>query len=83
MKLKSFIVTLLLFLPLLTEAQAPFVHPWQGKKVGFLGDSIWDPNAYTDVKKSWSFLSDWLDITPFVYAVSGNEWTHIRRQAQR
>lgn len=83
MKLKSFIVTLLLFLPLLTEAQAPFVHPWQGKKVGFLGDSIWDPNAYTDVKKSWSFLSDWLDITPFVYAVSGNEWTHIRRQAQQ
>ena len=83
MKLKSFIITLLLFLPLLSEAQAPFVHPWQGKKVGFLGDSIWDPNAYTDVKKTWSFLSDWLVITPYVYAVSGNEWTHIRSQAQQ
>lgn len=83
MKTKTVICCLLLCLSVALSAQAPLQHPWQGARVGFLGDSIWDPNAYTDVKKSWSFLSDWLGITPYVYAVSGNEWTHIRHQAQQ
>lgn len=83
MKTKSILITLLLGLSVIVQAQGVFQHPWQGKRVGFLGDSIWDPNAYTDVKKTWSFLSDWLQITPYVYAVSGNEWTHIRHQAQQ
>lgn len=29
-------------------------HPWQGKRVGYLGDSITDPNCYGDkIKKYW------------------------------
>ena len=32
-------------------------HPWQGKKVGYIGDSITDPNCYADnIKKYWDFL---------------------------
>ena len=82
-KTKTVLCCLVLCLTMGVSAQAPMQHPWQGARVGFLGDSIWDPNAYTDVKKSWSFLSDWLGITPYVYAVSGNEWTHIRRQVEQ
>ena len=83
MKSRFFFCSLLLCLAGALYAQAPMQHPWKGARVGFLGDSIWDPNAYTDVRKSWSFLSEWLGITPYVYAVSGNEWTHIRRQAEQ
>ena len=82
-KTKALLWCLLLCFAIGLKAQAPLQHPWQGAKVGFLGDSIWDPNAYTDVKKTWSFLSEWLGITPYVYAVSGNEWTHIRHQAEQ
>ena len=82
-KTKALLWCLLLCFTIGLKAQAPLQHPWQGAKVGFLGDSIWDPNAYTDVKKTWSFLSEWLGITPYVYAVSGNEWTHIRHQAEQ
>ena len=83
MKSRFVFFSLLLCLTVALNAQAPMQHPWKGARVGFLGDSIWDPNAYTDVRKSWSFLSEWLGITPYVYAVSGNEWTHIRRQAEQ
>ena len=39
-------------------------HPWQGKKVGYIGDSITDPNCYGDnIKKYWDFLKEWLGIT--------------------
>lgn len=82
-KTKAVLCCLMLCFTIGLFAQAPLQHPWKGARVGFLGDSIWDPNAYTDVKKSWSFLSDWLGITPYVYAVSGNEWTHIRRQVEQ
>ena len=82
-KTKSVLCCLVLCLTMGVSAHAQIQHPWQGARVGFLGDSIWDPHAYTDVKKSWSFLSDWLGITPYVYAVSGNEWTHIRHQVQQ
>lgn len=83
MRTKSIIVSLLLLLTLTMNAQMPMQHPWQGARVGFLGDSIWDPNSYTDVRKSWSFLSEWLGITPYVYAVSGHQWTNIRKQAEQ
>ncbi len=47
--------------------------PWQGKRVGYLGDSITDPNCYGDkIKKYWDFLQEWLGITPYVYGISGS-----------
>lgn len=59
-------------------------HPWQGKRVGYLGDSITDPNCYGDkIKKYWSFLEEWLGITPFVYGVSGRQWNDVPRQAEQ
>ena len=33
-------------------------HPWQGKKVGYIGDSITDPNCYGNkIKKYWDFCA--------------------------
>ncbi len=59
-------------------------HPWQGKRVGFLGDSMTDPrNNSKDVpKKYWSYMQEWLGITPYVYGVSGRQWDDIPRQAE-
>lgn len=60
-------------------------HPWHGKRVGYIGDSITDPkNNSADIKKKyWGFLQDWLGITPFVYGVSGRQWNDVPRQAEK
>ncbi len=59
-------------------------HPWQGKKVGYIGDSITDPNCYGDkIKKYWDFLQEWLGITPYVYGISGRQWNDVPRQAEQ
>lgn len=58
-------------------------HPWQGKKVGYLGDSITDPrNGGGKIKKYWEFLREWLGITPYVYGISGRQWNDVPRQAE-
>jgi lysophospholipase L1-like esterase len=58
-------------------------HPWMGKRVAFLGDSMTDPNCYgNEIKKFWSFLEEWLDITPYVYGVSGRQWNDVTHQAE-
>lgn len=60
-------------------------HPWFGKRVAYLGDSITDPNSCSDnvPKKYWGFLSDWLNITSYVYGVSGRQWNDIPRQVEK
>lgn len=67
-----------------TNNQNWIQHPWQGKRVGFIGDSLTDPNSYGDkIKKYWSFLQEWLDIKPYVYGVSGRQWDNVPAQAQQ
>lgn len=63
--------------------QTAAFHPWQGKKVAYFGDSITDPNIKASKVKYWGFLEQWLNITPYVYGVSGREWTDIPRQADQ
>lgn len=64
-------------------AQEPPVHPWQGKRVAYFGDSITDPRNKGSQKKYWSYLQEWLGITPYVYGVSGRQWNDIPRQARQ
>ena len=59
------------------QAQPPANSAWQGKRVGYIGDSITDPNCCPGVKLYWEFLAEWLQITPFVTAVSGREWNDV------
>ena len=63
------------------DFQSSFSHPWKGKKVAYFGDSITDPRNKAASNKYWKLLQEWLGITPYVYAVSGRQWTDIERQA--
>ena len=63
--------------------QAMIAHPWQGKRVAYFGDSITDPRNSGSKKKYWGFLEDWLQITPYVYGVSGRQWNDIPRQTDQ
>lgn len=79
-------------------AQQPFMHPWQGARVAFFGDSITDSrvvpknpaplpkdNDWTGIKDShyWGYLQEWLGIHPYVYGVNGRQWDDIPKQARR
>jgi|SRR5574344_169524 lysophospholipase L1-like esterase len=75
-------LSLLLVMPSMV-AQTAVAHPWKGKKVAYFGDSITDPRNNGSKKKYWGFLQDWLEITPYVYAVSGRQWNDIPRQADK
>ena len=59
------------------------VHPWQGKRVAYFGDSITDPRNKAAKKKYWGLLADWLQIEPYVYGVSGRQWDDIPRQTDQ
>ena len=60
-------------------------HPWKGKRVALLGDSISDPGAAKawGHKPYWSYLEDWLGMEVYDYAVSGREWNDIPRQVSQ
>lgn len=83
--MKRIILTALLGLMLAVPAtaQSLVAHPWQGRRVAYFGDSITDPRNKASKKKFWGFLQDWLDITPYVYGVSGRQWNDIPRQADK
>lgn len=80
---KKLITLILLFTLVPSMAQVVVSHPWEGKKVAYFGDSITDPRNNGSKKKYWGFLEDWLQITPFVYGVSGRQWDDIPRQANK
>jgi len=66
-----------------STAQNTFIHPWQGKKVAYFGDSITDPRNKGSQKKWWNWLQEWLGIEPYVYGVSGRQWNNIPYQADQ
>ena len=80
-KMISLWLCLLLAVPALPQMLVS--HPWQGKRVAYFGDSITDPRNNGSKKKFWGFLQDWLEITPYVYGVSGRQWNDIPRQADK
>ncbi|MDL2208760.1 SGNH/GDSL hydrolase family protein [Parabacteroides sp. OttesenSCG-928-O15] len=59
-------------------------HPWAGMRVGYIGDSITDPNLYNgSIKNYWKWLEEWLGITPYVYGISGRQWNDVPNQGGR
>ena len=83
--MKTRLMTLMMCLALTVEAlpQSLIAHPWQGKRVAYFGDSITDPRNKASNKKYWGYLEDWLQITPYVYGVSGRQWNDIPRQTDK
>ena len=80
--LRHIIATVLLMASVVSaSAQHTFTHPWAGKRVAWLGDSVTDPAATGIKDKYWTFLAQWLGIKPLVYAVNGRQWDDIPRQA--
>jgi lysophospholipase L1-like esterase len=55
---------------------------WSGKRVAYLGDSMTQKRD-TSLHLYWEYLAEMLDITPFVYGISGNQWDGIYKQAQK
>ena len=80
---KTLFVFLCLLLAVPALPQMLVSHPWQGKRVAYLGDSITDPNIKASKVKYWGFLEQWLQITPYVYGVSGRQWNDIPRQTDK
>lgn len=58
-------------------------HPWKGKRVAFIGDSMTDPKNNAASKHYWNYLGSMLDITPYVYGKSGRQWNDVARQAKQ
>ena len=58
-------------------------HPWKGKRVAFLGDSITDKKHVGTTKCYWEYLAEMLGLEPLVYGINGNQWDGILKQAQR
>ena len=56
-------------------------NPWKGKRVGFLGDSMTDPNNNATQYYYYTYMQDSLGIVPRVYARSGNKWKEIYQRA--
>lgn len=81
MRIRYILLCALLLAASALGAEEYLVHPWRGKKVAYLGDSITDPRNKASDEKYWSLLEKWLDITPYVYAVSGRQWNDVCRQA--
>jgi len=55
---------------------------WKGKKVAFLGDSMtqkWERDN-TPRTVYWEYLTEMLGIEPYVYGISGHQWTGVYGQ---
>lgn len=79
---KNILTTLFLLISLCCLSQT-VTHPWAGKKVAYIGDSVTDTRNKASDQKYWELLHQWLDITPYVYAVSGRQWNDVIRQAEQ
>ena len=95
---KYLLLAALALLPSALLAQKTFVHPWQGARVAFFGDSITDsrvvPGTSREIPRNhdwtgiqdnhyWGCLQEWLGIHPLVYGVNGRQWDNIPEQAER
>lgn len=58
-------------------------NPWYGKRVALLGDSITDKRQTKTQQVYWQYLAEWMGFTPYVYAISGQQWHHIIPQAKK
>lgn len=83
-KILCLFLCVLMAVPVIPAAPSTkWQHPWQGKHVAYLGDSITDPKNNGAKKHYWGYLQDMLGITPYVYGISGRQWNDIPRQAEQ
>lgn len=78
---KIFCLLLAIIMAVPALPQTLMEHPWKGRRVAYLGDSITDPRNNGSKLKYWHYLQQWLGITPYVYARSGRQWNAMLTQA--
>ncbi|WP_297094849.1 SGNH/GDSL hydrolase family protein [uncultured Draconibacterium sp.] len=85
--MKTLTATILLFSVLILSAFGQETtlqdSQWKNKKVAFLGDSMtqkWERDN-TPRTVYWEYLTKMMGIEPYVYGISGHQWTGIYGQA--
>ena len=58
-------------------------HPWENKRIAYLGDSITDPKSLKNETHYWAFLQEWLNSESYVYRVSARQWNDVPVQANK
>ena len=58
-------------------------HPWQDKRIAYLGDSITDENVLPNDRHYWAYLQEWLNADTYVYGKSGHQWGDLLGQAEK
>lgn len=64
------------------QSVTPTDSQWKGEKVAFLGDSMtqkWQKDSSRIVY--WEYLAETMGIEPYVYGISGHQWTGVYEQA--
>ena len=56
-------------------------HPWKGRTVAFLGDSMTDPWHIGTTRNYWQDLGDWLHLEYTSFCQNGRQWTVVTNQA--
>lgn len=81
MKVRTLSVALVLAIGAAFAEEMPSAaETWKGKTVGFLGDSITDPNQPNRIY--WQYLQETMGIKAEVFAVSGYSWAQMPRMAE-
>lgn len=65
------------------NAATATTHPWNGARVGIIGDSISDPEASNGPKKYYWYMAQEIGIVPCVVAKNGQQWNEVLPQANR
>ena len=74
-----------LTLPAVAKPEAEIKSQWRGARVAYLGDSITDKRQVEKGQNDtyWVYLESLLGIEPYVYGISGNQWSHIPKQTDK
>lgn len=86
--MRRFAIIIALFclaLPVAAKPKAEIKSQWRGAKVAYLGDSITDKRQVEKGQNDtyWVYLESLLGIEPYVYGISGNQWSHIPAQTDK
>lgn len=58
-------------------------HPWKGRSVAFLGDSITDIHHCGCTTNYWGWMAEDMGIRSYVYGLNGRQWDSIPEQAEK
>ncbi|HYQ57108.1 MAG TPA: SGNH/GDSL hydrolase family protein [Draconibacterium sp.] len=85
--MKNIVSTILISVAFISSVHGQQINvqdsQWKSKKVAFLGDSMTQKWQRENTPRTvyWEYLTEMMGIEPFVYGISGHQWTGIYGQA--